>query len=60
MCDTMDYKPMWEDLKAKIEAELAYYEDGRMCSMMESVHGTLNCEAMLKDMEALEEKYLFS
>ena len=53
----MDYKAMWEELKAKIESELEYYNDGRMCSWMESVHGTQNCEAMLKDMKALEEKY---
>ena len=53
----MDYKAMWEELRTKIEAELAYYEDGRMCSMSEMIHGLSKCEAMLKDMKALEEKY---
>lgn len=53
----MDYKAMWEELKEKTESELAYYKDGRMCSMMEMAHGLSNCEAILKDMRALEEKY---
>lgn len=53
----MDYKAMWEELKAKVEVDLAYYVDGRMCSWGEAVHGTLNYEAILKDMKALEEKY---
>ena len=55
--DVMDYKAMWGELKTKIESDLKYYEDGTMCSMIESVHGTQNCEAMLKEMKALEEKY---
>ena len=53
----MDYKAMWEELRAKTEAELAYYEDGRMCSMSEMIRGLSNCEAILQDMNALEEKY---
>ena len=53
----MDYKAMWEELKTKIEAELEYYKDGRMCSMMEMVQGLSNCEAILKDMKVLEEKH---
>ena len=53
----MDYKAMWEELKSKIEADLEYYTDGRMCSMAESVNGTHDCEMMLKSMKALEDKY---
>ena len=53
----MDYKAMWEELKSKIEADLAYYEDGRMCSMREQSSGMFYCEMMLKEMRAVEEKY---
>lgn len=53
----MDYKAMWEELKLKIKSDWGYYENGRMCSMSESINGMLHCEAMLKDMEILEEKY---
>lgn len=55
--NTMNYKAMWEELKAKNEADLEYYKDGRMCSMMEMAHGLSSCEAILEEMEALEEKY---
>lgn len=53
----MNYKAMWEELKSKIEADLEYYADGRMCSMMESISGMRDCETMLKSMAAIEEKY---
>jgi hypothetical protein len=53
----MDYKAMWEELKAKIESDLEYYEDGKMCSMAESIHGGLYSQSMLNDMKTLEEKY---
>ena len=50
----MNYEKMWKDLKAKIEKDLQFYEDGTMCSMMEAAHGSMHCEAMLKEMEAIE------
>lgn len=53
----MDYKLMWEELKSKIKSDLEYYEDGTMCSMMESAHGSLHCQAMLDEINALERKY---
>ena len=53
----MDYKAMWEELKEKVESDLKYYEDGRMCSMAESIHGGLYSQAMLNDMNTLEKKY---
>ncbi len=53
----MDYKVMWEELKSKIEADWKYYEDGLMCSFTETVYGTQICEAILKEIKALEEKY---
>ena len=55
----MDYEKMWNDLKAKIEKDLQFYTDGRMCSAIESSHGMLHCSAMLKEMEALERKTCF-
>lgn len=53
----MDYKAMWEELKAQIEKEFEYYADGIECSMMESAHGMFDCEINLKRMKTLEEKY---
>lgn len=53
----MDYKAMWEELKAKVESDLEYYEDGTMCSMAESINGVLYNQAVLNDMKTLEEKY---
>ena len=53
----MDYKTMWEELKQKIESDLEYYEDGRMCSMMEQANGMSNCRMMLNEIEAIEKKY---
>ena len=51
----MDYEKMWKDLKAKIEKDLQFYEDGTMCSMMEAAQGVMHCSAMLKEMEAIED-----
>ena len=48
---------MWEELKLKIESDLEYYEDGRMCSMMEQANGMFNCRMMLNEIEAIEKKY---
>ena len=53
----MDYKAMWEELKAQIKEDLEYYTDGTECSMMEAVNGALNCTAMLITMGELEAKY---
>lgn len=53
----MDYKAMWEELKERINNDLEYYEDGRMCSMAEQFNGISNCEAMIIRMKSLEEKY---
>lgn len=48
---------MWEELKQKIESDLEYYEDGRMCSMMEQANGMSNCRMMLNEIEEIEKKY---
>ena len=53
----MDYQAMWEELKEEIEKDLEYYANGTMCSTIESIHGALNCEIMLKKIKTLEEKY---
>ena len=53
----MDYKAMWEELKAKVKSDLEYYEDGLFCSWGEAVHGAENCKDMLNKMNALEDKY---
>jgi hypothetical protein len=53
----MNYKNMWEDLKAKIEEDLAYHKSGIMQSIGESVHGVGKCEEVLKYMEDIENKY---
>ncbi len=53
----MDYKNMWEELKAKIEEDLAYHKSGVMQSIGEAVHGECKCREVLKYMEDIEDKY---
>ena len=53
----MNYKKMWEELKTKVEKDLDFYKSGIACYLMESIHGTANCESILKDMKELENKY---
>ena len=53
----MDYKTMWEELKLKIRSDLEYYEDGRMCSMIEQANGMSNCRMMLNEIETIEKKH---
>ena len=55
----MDYEKMWKELKAKVEKDLQFYEDGTMCSMMEAAHGSIHCSEMLKEMEAIEQANSF-
>jgi hypothetical protein len=55
----MDYKNMWEDLKVKIEKDLAYHKSGIMQSIGEAVHGESKCKEFLKYMEDIEEKYQY-
>lgn len=52
----MDYEKMWKELKAKIEKDLQFYEDGSMCSMMEAAQGSMHCSSMLSEMKAIENK----
>ena len=53
----MDYKSMWEELKSKVEKDLEYYENGTLCSLMETIQGSSNCKSILKNMKELENKY---
>jgi hypothetical protein len=53
----MDYKAMWEGLKNKLNADLDYYVDGRMCSFSEAIHGAAQAEDMLRAMATIESKY---
>jgi hypothetical protein len=53
----MYYKAMWEELKNKLNADLVYYVDGRMCSFSESVHGATQAEDTLRTMATIEAKY---
>ena len=53
----MDYKAMWEELKAKLNKDLDYYAEGSQCSFIEAINGASNAESMLLTMTNLEEKY---
>ena len=53
----MDYKAMWEELKAKLNKDLDYYVEGSQCSFIEAINGASNAESMLLTMTSLEEKY---
>lgn len=52
----MDYKNMWEELRAKIEKDLEYHKSGIMQSIGESCHGQLKCEEVLRYMKEIEDK----
>lgn len=53
----MDYEAMWNELKAKLNKDLDYYEDGSQCSFMEAINGASNAASMLLTMVNLEKKY---
>lgn len=53
----MDYKAMWEELKAKVEIDLKSYEHGLFYSWGQAVHGEENCKDVLNKMKELEDKY---
>ena len=53
----MNYETMWNELKAKVESDLAYHESGIMQSVHESVHGMAKCKEFLKYIKIIEEQY---
>lgn len=53
----MNYKAMWEELKAKINADIQFHKDGTMQSISESVHGEAKCKEFLGYMEKIEEAH---
>ena len=55
---TANYEKMWKELKEMLEKDLQFYEDGRMCSMMEAAQGSMHCGSMLKEMKDIEDKYV--
>ena len=53
----MNYEAMWNELKAKVESDLAYHESGIMQSVGESVHGMMKCREFLNYIEKIEEQH---
>lgn len=53
----MDYEKMWDELKAKVEEDLQYYQHGTDCSMMESSQGQMFCFSVLRYMHDIENKH---
>ena len=53
----MNYEAMWNELKAKVECDLAYHESGIMQSIGESVHGMAKCKEFLEYIKRIEKQY---
>lgn len=53
----MDYKAMWEELKAHIEGDFEYHVSGFMQSYMESMHHAFKCAEILKYMHESEKRH---
>lgn len=55
-----DYKGMWLELKNRIKADKAMYDDGTMCSLNESMFGSTINGNVLKTMKKIEQNRLNS
>lgn len=53
----MDYKAMWEILRKELEADHAFYTEGKGCSTNESIHGSILSAGWLRAMDMLEIRY---
>ena len=54
----MDYKAMWDTLKAQINKEKEYHISGEMQSIAESVEGEKKCQEFLDLMESIEKEQI--
>lgn len=51
-----DYEKMWKKFKAKTKELLEYYQDGLMCSIIESIIGEKCCKKILNEMKEIEKE----